>query len=682
MHPRFYYLLSDLLTQGAKGLLILLLIGIGNSPSYSQQKSFFEYPSALVTTPIDTARIKQQFLEAGTFMQQYPDSALRIFNRLLDQSRQIGYPYGIAKNLLAKSLIYSYKNPESAIHMLQPLYTLLSSRLPELLPEFHTRLANYYSMLGYADTAIQHAHVALQIIQAHPEEKGITQLAPLYLQLGALYMKDTQDIPTAISYLEKAIATALGQKEQKNWLIKAYIGLGGAYANQSRFSANPAPGYRKGLSYINKGIDLISLSGDSSQLGMAYSNMGLIYSWLNQLDSAEMYIEAAIRLSESPGSLREKIHAYLVLGVAYQRNHDFPKAEAAYKKAIDMSSIIHYRQMLLHGYKALSDLYILSKKYDQSLIYLQQYTFLKDSLINEEKVNATTNLELKYRSAEKDRELAWKSLALSQHRHQLREKNTWLIAGGTGSLLLAGFLLLLWRYSRHRRLRAEEQQQLWKQGEEIRNLKAMVNGEEKERARIGRELHDGIVGQLAAAKINFTMIQSKYPLPELHADFKDALNYLDETSQELRKTAHNLMPGMLTEQGLLVAVDAFCEKTATFTGIEIDVHQDGILPRLDIDFELSLYRMVQELMQNIIKHANATRALVQLDYHEPVLILTVEDNGIGITAEQATSGMGLTNLRTRVNALQGNMELSGNKGEGTSVYIEFDISLINRANEI
>jgi signal transduction histidine kinase len=333
----------------------------------------------------------------------------------------------------------------------------------------------------------------------------------------------------------------------------------------------------------------------------------------------------------------------------------------------------------------LANLYINDKRYEKALVYQQAYSILRDSILNEERINATAQLEIKYRTAEKDKEIAVQHLKLSEQQSLLREKNAWIGMGAVSTLLLTGFLFMLYKNGRHRQQRQEEQlrimeqeQQLWKKEEEIRNLNAMVKGEERERARLGRELHDGIVGQLAAAKMNFTAIQNKYDQPELKTDFRIALHHLDETALELRKTAHNLMPEILIQQGLVIALESFCEKTSAFTGIQISFHHEAYVPRLDIDFELSVYRMVQELVQNIIKHANAVKALVQIDYHEPLLIVTVEDDGIGINKNEAsfTNGIGLNNISTRIRALQGNFEITGRKGEGTSVYIEFDVSII------
>jgi signal transduction histidine kinase len=136
------------------------------------------------------------------------------------------------------------------------------------------------------------------------------------------------------------------------------------------------------------------------------------------------------------------------------------------------------------------------------------------------------------------------------------------------------------------------------------------------------------------------------------------------------------MPEILLEQGLAEAVHAFCEKMSVSSSLHVDFHLSGFIPRLDPAFELSLYRMIQELIQNIFKHAGASSAIVQLDSHDPQLIVTIEDNGKGLDKKKIDSnlGTGLRNVISRVKALQGRFDIYSSDGKGTSINIEFDIT--------
>jgi signal transduction histidine kinase len=148
---------------------------------------------------------------------------------------------------------------------------------------------------------------------------------------------------------------------------------------------------------------------------------------------------------------------------------------------------------------------------------------------------------------------------------------------------------------------------------------------------------------------------------------------LGDTTAEVRRMAHNLIPDVLTKYNLEKALDMYCNDINNTNQLQITVQCHGIADKLHKATELMCYRIVQELVQNIIKHAHATSASVQVMLVEGTLGIIVEDNGHGFdTTKQPFSGVGLDNLRFRVNALQGTMELLSQVNKGTAVHILFD----------
>jgi signal transduction histidine kinase len=223
------------------------------------------------------------------------------------------------------------------------------------------------------------------------------------------------------------------------------------------------------------------------------------------------------------------------------------------------------------------------------------------------------------------------------------------------------------------RLQAEKMDRLERE-QEIGQLKAIVKGEEKERSRVARELHDGIVGLMAAIRMNFSTVQHRHQLLEAE-DFREALQQLTDASNEVRQTAYNLMPEALLQGGLIEAVAHHCRAMTENNPLDISFSSIGCLPPMDPDFELSAYRIIQELVQNIVRHSGATQAVVQLNYAENQLDISVEDNGKGIDQDILTSGkkgMGLLNL-SRVKAFNGHIQLNSQEGNGARIYIVFDL---------
>jgi signal transduction histidine kinase len=167
----------------------------------------------------------------------------------------------------------------------------------------------------------------------------------------------------------------------------------------------------------------------------------------------------------------------------------------------------------------------------------------------------------------------------------------------------------------------------------------------------------------------------KYKTAHTNDDFTELMQMLEEASADLRKTAHNLMPEILLQEGLAKASLLFCERVRKGHSLQINTEIWGKVRRLPGDVELTTYRIIQELIHNILKHAGASQALVQIVFHESQLCITVEDNGRGMPADDShRDGIGLRTIRERVKLLNGQIDTVSTPGEGTSVYIELNLA--------
>jgi signal transduction histidine kinase len=160
----------------------------------------------------------------------------------------------------------------------------------------------------------------------------------------------------------------------------------------------------------------------------------------------------------------------------------------------------------------------------------------------------------------------------------------------------------------------------------------------------------------------------------------DLQEMMRNTSTEVRKTAHNSMPDVLVRYDLKKALNLYVENINDVSEVELDLQFTGDIERLDKTIELILYRIVQELIQNIIKHAHATYAAIQLTAYKGTLTIAVEDNGIGFDAVEEKGGYGLQNLKSRVQALQGDISIMSTKERGTTIHIEFDIEKMKKSS--
>lgn len=201
---------------------------------------------------------------------------------------------------------------------------------------------------------------------------------------------------------------------------------------------------------------------------------------------------------------------------------------------------------------------------------------------------------------------------------------------------------------------------------------AILEAEDRERVRIARDLHDGIGQMLAAARMALGNFLAKKKVENQH--IQSSLDLLEESIKEIREISHNMMPGALTKLGLSTALKQFVNKINALDGVQIELQIIGIKERLSEKIETMLYRVVQEILSNVIRHAEASKVSIELVKHENELVLIVVDNGKGFDSEEAKNqGIGIKNVATRVEYLNGSVNFDSAIGRGTSVIVEIPL---------
>jgi signal transduction histidine kinase len=200
---------------------------------------------------------------------------------------------------------------------------------------------------------------------------------------------------------------------------------------------------------------------------------------------------------------------------------------------------------------------------------------------------------------------------------------------------------------------------------------------EQERIRMARELHDGLGSMLSGIKHSFSAIKNNLTLNnEQEGQFDYTIDKLDNSIKDLRAVSHTMFSAELLEQGLEAAIKNYCNAVTVTSKIKISFESIFQQPAgLSGEQAFHIFRVVQELVQNVIKHSNATEAIVQLSYDNKILAVTVEDNGIGFTVAslQGKTGIGLKNVESRIKMLHGKTDIQSTPGTGTSVFIEVPV---------
>lgn len=603
---------------------------------------------------IDTASI-HRIQEAG-YRQKDPDSALVYFELALKKSIEVNYANGMARGYMGIGLSLLQKDNylKSLYYFNEAFPWSVRSGDKETLTSNHINKGLAYFYQGDYVHAAECYHLALETSKKIQPPLPRMEIK-IFGNLGMACHRMGQ-MPQAIAYMRMAVdrARTLGQP---CLLAKTLNNMAGMYDSTRRDSAKAV--YQEALA--------ISEKNDCEEImAFAYQNLGELALETGDPGAGATCLKQALAISRNKYNY-VFIETSYSLGEAQYRLGMYREAEKTLTTALDMAKALQLRDDKVRPYEILVQVYKTTGRYREAMQCLETATLLKDSFTSVEKNLAFNQLELRYKTAEKDKLLAENGLLIEKQKIKLANKNMAIMVVGAGLIILA--ILIVFLYSKHRaKLRSLEQEN------KISVLKAAVQGADDERSRIAADLHDGIGGMLSAAMMRFMAIHHQNKEITNVPAYHEAMDLLDEMGDEIRKTAHDLMPGVLLKQDLAEAVRSFCDHMQEDDGLQIDLQCYGEMGGLSQDLKLSIYRIIQELLKNITQHAQASHALVQLLVQEQMLILTVEDNGIGFDTTNIKTGMGLYNLRTRVSSLDGAFNMESRPGEGTSVNIEFDLS--------
>jgi len=468
--------------------------------------------------------------------------------------------------------------------------------------------------------------------------------------------------------------------------------------------------YDQAIAYGEMAVKLLRTVDDPIWLGTALSNLGLSYSKKREYARAqEVWIEALaigrkignLEIEATPtlnlGDLAMNTGNYNALGNYFRRSlalytkldniggivislrglalDEFYKRnfEAARDYGIKSLKLANDNNLVYDKMKTLetlSDIYIALHDLETAQKYLRQGHIISDSIVNERIKKVSIEAEIKYESEKKD-------IQIKLQRSVIKQKNTlsYILIGGAASLLVIS-LLSYFNYQNKQKIQLQRISELEKE-KQLSATEAVLKGEEQERTRLAKDLHDGLGGMLSGIKYSLnTMKGNMIMTPDNAQAFERSIEMLDSSIQEMRRVAHNMMPEVLVKFGLDAALKDFCNGISQTGALNVQ-YQSLKMKEADIDqtTSITLYRVVQELVNNALKHASAKNVIVQISRTEGGLTLEVEDDGIGFDTEilRATAGIGWNNIKNRVEFLKGKLDVSSQTGRGTSVHIELDI---------
>lgn len=425
-----------------------------------------------------------------------------------------------------------------------------------------------------------------------------------------------------------------------------------------------------------KAYDIFVQLGDSNTIASMLNNLGYFSRLAYKDEEAINYYKKALNIAHNIGDVSSEALYNSNLSNVYLNMKKYDLCEKYIKEAERLSAGDVSKDNLLSIYKTLGELYAYTGRGVQANEYYEKYALLKDELFSGEAAKQLSEMQVKY---DTDKKITENKLLQNENElktAQLSNNRLLLVFLIVGIVLVVAVSYLLFVRAKLKQKQVLDKELLLQK--ELRS-KAVIEAEEKERVRIARELHDGIGQQLSAAKLNISGLQAslKTNKPEEELMLKNALDLLDESVKEVRAVSHSMVPNALIKSGLVMAVREFVNKISTSGNLKVNLEIVGMNERLDGTIENILFRVMQELVNNIIKHAQASEVSIQFIKHEKELTILIEDNGKGFDVNkklnETDGGIGLKNIQSRIDFLNGEVIFDSYLNKGTTVTIEIPV---------
>lgn len=626
--------------------------------------------------PDDTVKVENYLRYGESFETENPDSAIHYYEKARDLAVYLDYKRGVATYIsYYVFVLLNQGNYEKALALnLQALDIYKNLGSPRDIAVVYNNIANCYDDLGNIRFALENYLLAHQYFSQTDTSSAKSKYAISITtnNIGGIYLR-LDNIPKAYEYITRSYALAR-QINDKRRIGSSLVNL--SLCEQKRQNYAIAIAYCDSIARIGEALKDYPFTLD------ALTTRGGIYNDKKNFSQAASQFRSVIRKARENKDPNYEYAGWQGLAASFKGLGQWPAARDAVEKALAIASRTHASENLMQAYHLASEISGAQGTYKDALGLRMKYETLNDSLLGEKARQDMRILDIRYQTSKKELELQNKNILLEKNHALIRQQSVLNIALVAGCLLLLSMLLLIYMNLKNKQQLLRQQEALHKQRmlemEKERRLIAMqsvMKGQEEERGRLARDLHDGVGGLLSGVKLSLSTMKGNAFLSEQHAQsINNVLTQLDQSISELRRVSHNMMPEALIKFGLKEALENYCENINLSHSLTVKMQTYGMEQRMDQSTEIVLYRIVQELLNNVIKHAEAKTVLIQLIREGPHYSLTVEDDGKGFNMEMAeTKGAGLANIRARVNYLDGTIDFHSVAGEGTSVNIEGDI---------
>ena len=642
--------------------VILLLVGSWLQV-FPQQAVTDSLDKLISRMPADSAKVNRLNELVSKLQYMDPPGAMVKARESAALARTIGYPLGLATACRLTGVLYVDRMQlDSGRLMYDQAYAIVKNNKDPLFQRQAGLITHNYGTIHHKrqeyDSATARYLEAIRIFTQSRNEGLIffpsTNLATLYS-----FLKQNEK---ALAFAREA-ETAARKMNDPARIISAVNSVMTIRMEMGQFDSVLAP--------LQQNLALARDLQNHYQEGMAANHLARYYGYgKNRPDSAVYWTKIALAAMRRAGNEYEGTNYLHNLGYYFKQNGNSDSARYYLRLSLEKGKGLGLDYVAQYSLENLVELEEEQGNLAAAYRYLKELVVLKDSIQVKTNAQQVNELEARFQSEKKDIQIRLQQAAI-----QRKNLFNYGMAGGAAVLLI--ILLLLYRTHRQKQKLQQQRISELEKEKQLTATEAVLKGEEKERTRLAKDLHDGLGGMLSGIKYSLnTMKGNLIMTPENQRAFERSMDMLDSSIREMRRVAHNMMPEALVKFGLDSALRDFCNDINQSGALAVSYQsigmQDAVISQTTA---ITVYRIVQELLNNTIKHAGARSAIVQVSRNEQQLTVTVEDDGKGFDTAilRRAGGIGWSNIYNRVEFLKGKLDIDSAEGKGTSVQIELDL---------
>ncbi len=542
----------------------------------------------------------------------------------------------------ARKLLENYQLDSAEVQLKELARPELAKHQPKIYIRTELNLGRLYGDKGENVNALQHYLKALKTAETTNDKES---LAHVLKNIGVLYVS-WKKLDEAFAYYEKSeqLAREIGDKE----LIADCQNNKGIVYEQKKE-------YAKALISYKNALELYTEKDIPGKISMALSNIAIVYKFQKNYPEAISYNFKAITIAEKQNDKWNMAATYNNIGNLYGEMGDYNKAIEYCEKALKIAKEIDAGEIIESIYDSMAEAAVKAGDYKKAYEYQKLFSTAMNDFINKENTRQLSELNVKYETEKKQN-------LINNQKFEIRQKNNWLRFVAILFLISVIAAYLIYKNYRHRQDR-KLQEEIYRQKE--LEAKALFDGEQNERIRIARDLHDSVGQMLSLIKMNISA-------QEKNTESEQIQNLIDKTISEVRMISHNLIPEELNF-GLIPALENLADKinATEKTKIELEIPENVRSITFQKQNELSMYRIVQELLNNITKHAEASLIQLSAEKSDDYVLFNIRDNGKGLDLDSIANspGIGWKNINARIHMMDGYLNIKSESLKGTEIEI-------------